>query len=95
MPLLFLGLFALFGFFLVRGGVTGFAVAGQCDATHACPDVSASIQGPSYMPPEDSNALSVVGLLIIIISVSLVFGYLEIKKVKEKQVEGQITQQLF
>jgi LPXTG-motif cell wall-anchored protein len=44
------------------------------------------------MPAEDNNALSAVGLLLLIISAAMVFGYLKRKTRQEKQGEAKVAQ---
>ncbi len=92
--LLVLGLFALFGVFLIRGGLTGMVVAESCcfppgcSAENIC-TASATIERPAYMTSEDSNALTVVRLLIIVISTSLTLAYL---RKQPPQPEQQLEQ---
>jgi len=73
-PLAILAIFLVFGVFLLKGGMTGFAVSE--------PDVE-----QSSLAPEDVTALSSVGLLVIVISTALAFGYLKrhVNKLKEKE----------
>jgi hypothetical protein len=84
--LILLGIFVLFGALLLRGGMSGFTVAENCALEKNCPTTSAAtLENPASLSAEDNNALSVVGLLIIVISVSLVFGYLKWKIKQEKE----------
>ncbi|MBN2051932.1 hypothetical protein JW756_00335 [Candidatus Woesearchaeota archaeon] len=82
--LILLGLLALFGVFLLRGGMTGSAIAEQCSSDENCLYGGASLEQPAYLTLEDSQALSYVGLLVVIISSALVFGYLRKKAWQEK-----------
>jgi hypothetical protein len=96
--LILLGIFALFGFFLLRGGITGSVISQSCcfppncTPENVCTATGASIEKPAYMPTEDNNALSAVGLLLLIISAAMVFGYLKIKIKQDKQKESTFTQ---
>ena len=74
-----LGLFALLGVFMIRGGITGYAIAENCLAGE-CPDTGASLEKPAILTPEDSNALSVIGLMLVVISLALMMGYSRKKK---------------
>jgi hypothetical protein len=67
-----LAIFLIFGVFLLKGGITGFAVS------------EIGMEQLS-LTPEDNSALSAVGLLIVIISTALAFGYLKkhVNKLKE------------
>ena len=84
--LLILGFFALFGVFLMQGGITGYAVAEECLEHGVCPEpeYKASFERPAFLNSGESNALSIVGLLITLISVMLIIGYLRIN-IKKKQ----------
>jgi len=89
--LILLGLLVLFGVFLLRGGITGFAVAEQCYPGNNCQAAGPSIEQPASMSLEDSQALSFIGLLVIVISVALVFGYLRKKPEQEAEKSNQIN----
>ncbi|HJX05269.1 MAG TPA: hypothetical protein VJ461_01005 [Candidatus Nanoarchaeia archaeon] len=78
-------LFALFGVFLMRGGITSYAVVENCLAGD-CPDTGANLENPATLGLDDSNALSVVGLMLIVISLAMVIGYS--KKNKFLSAEG-------
>nr|MCK4929978.1 hypothetical protein [Nanoarchaeota archaeon] len=88
--IILLALFILFGIFLLRGGITGFVISEsccfgpECAPENMCP-VEPSLQRPAMLSSEDNNALSVVGLLIIVISVLMIFGYLKKKVRKDKE----------
>ena len=89
--LILLALFALFGVFLLRGGIIGLVVSESCCFGPGCaPEnmclVEPNLERPAMLSSEDNNALSVVGLLIIVISALMVFGYLRkgVKKEKEE-----------
>jgi hypothetical protein len=93
-----LGLFALFGMFLIRGGITGYAISesccygDDCALENQCPaTTSATFERPALMSKEDSNALSIIGLLMTLISVLIATGYLRrnIKKDREKDAEKE------
>lgn len=92
--LILLGIFALFGFFLLRGGITGNVISQSCcfppscAPENVCIATGASIERPAYMPTEDNNALSAVGLLLLVISTAMVFGYLKIKIKQDNQEEA-------
>jgi hypothetical protein len=96
--LILLGIFALFGFFLLRGGITGNAISQSCcfppscAPENMCTATGASIEKPAYMSPDDNTALSAVGLLLLVISTAMVFGYLKIKITQDKQKEPNFTQ---
>jgi hypothetical protein len=91
--LIILAIFLLFGVFLLRGGMTGFVISESCcfppncAPENICTATGASIEQPALLAPEDSSALSGVGLLLIIISTALVFAYLKrhVNKLKEKE----------
>lgn len=70
-PLIILALFLFFGIFLLEGGMTGVVVS----------------ESTALITPQDNNALVGVGLLIIIISTALAFGYLKrhVNKMKEEE----------
>ena len=91
--IILLGLLVLFGIFLLRGGLVGFVISESCCfgkdcvSENLCPN-SASLQSPALLSSEDSNALSVVGLLIIVISVLMIFGYMRIEVNKKKKEEA-------
>jgi hypothetical protein len=76
---LMLSVFALFGVFLMRGGVTGFAVAENCMAGE-CQEINPTLAAPANLSLEESNALSTIGIMMIIISVAMVAGYASQKK---------------
>jgi hypothetical protein len=76
---LMLGVFALFGVFLMRGGVTGFVVAENCLAG-GCQEIGPSLASPASLSLEESNALSTIGIMTIIISIAMVAGYSGQKK---------------
>lgn len=91
--LILLGLFALLGVFLIRGGITGYVVSQSCcfgpdcAPEDLCP-TSATLEKPAFLSAEDSNALSVVGLLIAVVSVLMIAGYLR-QKIKEDKKDKQ------
>ena len=91
--IILLALLALFGVFLLRGGIVGFVVSesccfgNECAPENMCPAEEASLQSPALLSPEDNNALSVVGLLIIVISVLMVSWYLKKRVNKNKKEE--------
>lgn len=74
-PLAILAIFLVFGFFLLKGGITGYAVSESGD------------EQISSMSPGDITALSSVGLLVIVLSTALAFIYLKrhVNKMKEKE----------
>jgi len=92
--LILLGIFVLFGFFLLRGGITGNVISQSCcfppncAPENVCTSVGPSIQSPAYMSPDDNTALSAVGLLLLIISTAMVFGYLKIKIKQDNHEEA-------
>lgn len=77
-----LGLFALIGIFLMRGGISGYAVAEKCisEDISVCYEEDSFIKTPANLGLEDSNALSITGMMIIIISVAMVAGYSKARK---------------
>jgi hypothetical protein len=87
--LLLLGLFLVFGLFLLRGGITGNVISESCcfppncAAENICPASSASLESPATLSPEDNDALQGIGLLLIVISISMVFGYLKLRAIKQ------------
>ncbi|MBN2458747.1 hypothetical protein JXB28_00535 [Candidatus Woesearchaeota archaeon] len=83
---LLLGLFTILGIFFMRGGVTGFAVAENC-LSGECQELGPTVGAPAAISLEDSNALSTIGIMIIIISVAMVAGYANQKK-KRLSAEG-------
>ena len=81
--LIVLGLFALFGVFLLRGGITGNVISEsccfgpECAPENQCPtSTAATLERPAFLSEEDNNALSVVGLLVTVVSMTMIFGYL-------------------
>jgi hypothetical protein len=86
LPLILLGICALFGVFFIRGGITSSIVAENC-AEGNCPD--AAIGAPSFLSAEDSTTLSAVGVLIITISAAMVIGYLKGKSAPEEKSEQE------
>ena len=92
--LILLGIFVLFGFFLLRGGITGNVISQSCcfppncAPENVCTAIGASIEKPAYMSPDDNTALSAVGLLLLVISTSMVFGYSKIKIKQDNQEEA-------
>ncbi len=92
-PLIILAIFLLFGVFLLKGGMTGFVISESCcfppncEPENVCTSTGATIEQPAMLTPEDNSALSGVGLLIVIISTALAFGYLKthVNKLKEKE----------
>jgi len=95
--LILLGLFALFGIFLLRGGITGNVISESCcfgpdcAPENLCPTTGASLEKPATLNYEDNTALSGVGLLIIVISASMVYGYSRKKIHEEKEKEKQVN----
>lgn len=93
--LILLGLFALFGVFLLRGGMTGNIISEsccfgpECAPENLCPATGASLERPASLNYEDNSALSAVGLLIIIISVSMVYAHARKKILDEKKMNNQ------
>ena len=91
--LILLGLFALLGVFLLRGGITGYVISqgccfgNGCAPEYQCPVTSATLEKPAFLSPGDSNALSIVGFLVTTISVLMISGYLRRKIKKEKEEE--------
>jgi|GEM_PF-3333560 len=88
-----LALFALFGVFLLRGGITGYAISESCCFGADCPSenqcpTGATIDSPAFMSVEDNNALSIVGLLIVVISALMIFGYL-LRRTREQKKEEE------
>jgi hypothetical protein len=91
--LIILAIFLLFGVFLLKGEMTGFVVSESCcfppncEPENACTATGASIEQPALLAPQDESALVGVGLLIVIISTALSFGYLKrnVNKLKEKK----------
>ena len=89
--LILLGLFALLGIFLLRGGISGLTIyenccyPPDCAPENICPTTGATLEKPAFLSAEDSNALSVIGLLITVISVLMIFGYLRKKVWEEKE----------
>ena len=87
--LIILGILALLGVFLIRGGITGYVISQSCcfgpdcASEDLCP-TSATIENPAFLSAEDSNALSVVGMLIAVVSVMMIAGYLRMKTRQEK-----------
>ena len=79
--LILLGLFALFGVFLLRGGITGNIISQsccfgpECAPEYQCP-TGAGIESPALLSAEDNNALSIVGLIMIFISGIMIFVYM-------------------
>ena len=92
--LILLGIFALFGFFLLRGGIIGNVISQSCcfppscSPENVCTTTGASIEKPAYLSPDDNTALSAVGLLLLVISTALVFGYLKIKIKQDNREEA-------
>jgi hypothetical protein len=92
-PLIILAIFLLFGVFLLRGGMTGMVISESCcfppgcAPENMCTATGASIEQPALLTPEDGSALSIVGLLLIIISTALTFAYLKrhVNKMKEEK----------
>lgn len=75
--------------FLLRGGITGLAITQEC-ADDDCPETGLSLEKPAFMSAEDNNALSVVGVLIIVISALMISEYAVIAlKKRKKQREEQ------
>ncbi|MBW2990539.1 hypothetical protein KY348_02420 [Candidatus Woesearchaeota archaeon] len=91
--LIVLGLFAIFGVFLLRGGITGSVISqsccfgDECAPEDQCPIASAAtLEKPAYMSSEDSNALSLVGVLITVISILMMTGYARMRIRKDEKV---------
>ncbi|MBU1198277.1 MAG: hypothetical protein KKF46_05150 [Nanoarchaeota archaeon] len=75
--IIMLSVFMLFGIFLLKGGITGFAISEECDTMMCDSDVyqqEATIENPAFLSAEDSNALSVVGVLLFAVSLVMMFG---------------------
>lgn len=90
--LILLALFAVFGVFLLRGGITGSVISEsccyglECTPENMCPTTGASLESPASMGADDYSALSFVGFLIVAISIALVFGCL-IRKTRQMKRE--------
>jgi len=88
--LIILGVLALLGVFLLRGGITGNVISqsccfgSDCPAEYLCDAAQPSLEQPALLSQEDNNALSVTGLLIIVISAMMIYAYLR-KDFYEKQ----------
>jgi len=93
--LILLGLFALFGVLLLRGGITGYVISQSCcfrpdcAPEYQCPVTNATLEKPALLSPEDNNALSIIGLLLTITSVLMISGYIRrrLRKEKKRDVE--------
>jgi hypothetical protein len=79
--LIMLWILLLFGIFLMRGGITGFSVAENCESG-SC-DAS-GLEMPAYLSPEDSMALSGIGILLVTISSAMAFAHLKYKPSQEE-----------
>ena len=84
--LIVLGILLLFGVFLLRGGITGLAISDDAENT------GPSLETPAFMSAEDSNALSVIGIMLVVISALMMFGYV-IKKAKQQKQEQEEKEQ--
>ena len=90
--LILLALFAVFGVFLLRGGMTGYVISESCcfgpdcAPENQCPTTGASLESPAYIGMEDSSALSFVGFLVVALSIVMIFGYL-IRKTRQMKKE--------
>lgn len=86
-----LGLLIILGIFLLRGGITGYVVSQsccfgpECAPEDQCPTGAASIEKPAFLSSQDSNALSVVGVLITVISALMITGYAKMSAKQRKQ----------
>ena len=90
--LILLGILLLFGIFLMRGGITGFSIAENCESG-SC-DAS-GLEMPAYLSPGDSMALSGIGILLVTISSAMVFAHIKYKPGKEDNTEMEQEPQEF
>ena len=82
-----LGFFALLGVFFIRGGITGYAVAENCYSGDCSYQEKA--YNPSFISSEDSHALSIIGFMLITISLAMTAGYANWHKNRELSNDKQ------